>query len=158
MKTRKRGRTPIEEAVSMIVEETKGPIETELRALADSAGYVLAGDVRAVLDQPPFTRSPLDGYALRSSDLNGAGREHPVCLPVSQYIPAGIISSGRLPEGTAARIMTGAPLPEGADCVIPQEDTDRGEHRAAFYAFIEPRRNVCFKGEDIKAGVSGTMT
>lgn len=152
MKARKRGRTPIEEAVSMIVEETKGPIETELRALADSAGYVLAGDVRAVLDQPPFTRSPLDGYALRSSDLNGAGREHPVCLPVSQYIPAGIISSGRLPERTAARIMTGAPLPEGADCVIPQEDTDRGEHRAAFYAFIEPGRNVCFKGEDIKAG------
>ena len=62
MKARKRGRTPIEEAVSMIVEETKGPIETELRALADSAGYVLAGDVRAVLDQPPFTRSPPVSY------------------------------------------------------------------------------------------------
>ena len=75
MKARKRGRTPIEEAVSMIVEETKGPIETELRALADSAGYVLAGDVRAVLDQPPFTRSPLDGYALRSADLNGRNHQ-----------------------------------------------------------------------------------
>ncbi len=152
MKAQKRERTSIEEAVSLLVEEAAVLRETELRSLADSTGYVLAGDIKAVMAQPPFTRSPLDGYALRARDLAGACREHPVYLPVSRYIPAGGGISLPLPEGTAARIMTGAPLPEGADCVIRQEDTDQGENRAAFYTSIEAGKNVCYKGEDIREG------
>ena len=152
MKAQKRERTSIEEAVSLMVEEAAVLRETELRSLADSTGYVLAGDIKAVMAQPPFTRSPLDGYALRARDLAGACREHPVYLPVSRYIPAGGGVSLPLPEGTAARIMTGAPLPEGADCVIRQEDTDQGENRAAFYTSIEAGKNVCYKGEDIREG------
>ncbi|MGL0910087.1 molybdopterin molybdenumtransferase MoeA, partial [Faecalibacterium wellingii] len=73
------------------------------------------------MDQPPFDRSPLDGYALHSADTAGASRETPVTLPV----------------GCAARIMTGAPLPEGADCVLMQELTDSGEETVQLYSSLK---------------------
>ena len=79
------------------------------------------------MDQPPFDRSPFDGYALHSADTAGASREAPVTLPVAMKLYAGDAPASPLPAGCAARIMTGAPLPEGADCVLMQELTDGGE-------------------------------
>lgn len=152
MKQHKRGKTPVEDAILSIVSAVAAPGRIRRLPLIHSTGHVLAEDVSAVLPQPPFDRSPLDGYALRASDIKGASKEHPIVLPVSSYIPAGSGIPEPLPEGTAARIMTGAAVPRGADCIIRQEDTDEGEERAVFYASLPAGRNICFCGEDIKEG------
>lgn len=148
----KRGETGVEKAVSMIMEALSDPNGTERVTLMEAPGRVLAEDVLAMVSQPPFTRSPLDGYALRAADIAGASRNNPVYLPVSQYLPAGSARPAPLPMGMAARIMTGAPVPEGADCVIRQEDTDEGEENAGFFACVPQGRNICYEGEDIKRG------
>ncbi len=103
------------------------------------------------MDQPPFDRSPLDGYALHSADTAGASRETPVTLPVVMKLYAGDAPASPLPAGCAARIMTGAPLPEGADCVLMQELTDGGEDAVRLYAALKPE-NVVFRGGDIAVG------
>ena len=100
----------------------------------------------------PFDRSPLDGYALHSADTAGAGEETPVTLPVVLKLYAGDAPAAALPAGCAARIMTGAPLPPGADCVLMQELTDSGEEQVRIYARLQPNANVVFRGEDIAAG------
>ena len=100
--------------------------ETEIVPLDEAGGRIAAGTLSARMDQPPFDRSPFDGYALRSADAAGASRETPVTLPVTMKLYAGDAPASPLPAGCAARIMTGAPLPEGADCVLMQELTDGG--------------------------------
>ena len=99
----------------------------ETLSLDDAVGRIAAETLSARMDQPPFDRSPLDGYALHSADTAGASREAPVTLPVVMQLYAGDAPASPLPAGCAARIMTGAPLPEGADCVLMQELTDGGE-------------------------------
>lgn len=148
----KKERIPVEEAIARIMGAVGAPERTETKALYEALGRILAEDVKAVIPQPPFTRSPLDGYALRAEDIRGADRGHPVSLPVVCFIPAGGTAGAPLPEGCAARIMTGAPIPEGADCVIRQEDTDQGEAQAAFYCEGMSGQNICRQGEDIEAG------
>lgn len=152
MKEYKRGLTPVEKAVLCITDSLPMPDATENVSLLDGLKRVLAKPVRARVSQPPFTRSPLDGYALRASDIDGASRDNPVTLPVSQYLPAGSSQPAPLQAGTAARIMTGAPIPDGADCVIRQEDTDQGEEKAQFYQSLREGCNICYEGEDITAG------
>lgn len=145
-------RIPVEEAIARIMEAAGRPKETEEVPLLHALGRILAEDVTAVIPQPPFTRSPLDGYALHAADIEGAAPDSPVSLPVVQYIPAGGIAKAKLPAGSAARIMTGAPVPEGADCIIRQEETDEGEKQALFYRSIKAGQNICLQGEDIAAG------
>lgn len=147
-----KGRIAVEEAISRIMEVAVQPTESEETELFDALGRVLAENVTAVIPQPPFTRSPLDGYALRAADIQGASPDSPVCLPVVQYIPAGGIAKEALPAGCAARIMTGAPVPEGADCIIRQEDTDQGEKEAMFFQPLKAGQNICVQGEDIAVG------
>ena len=89
---------------------------TERVPLDDACGRIAARDLCARMDQPPFDRSPLDGYALHSTDTAGAGEKTPVTLPVVMKLYAGDAPAAALPAGCAARIMTGAPLPPGADC------------------------------------------
>ena len=120
--------------------------------LEAACGRIAAGDLCAKMDQPPFDRSPLDGYALHSADTAGASRETPVTLPVVMKLYAGDAPAAALPAGCAARIMTGAPLPEGADCVLMQELTDSGEETVQLYAAVKPLQNVVFRGEDVAAG------
>ena len=86
----------------------------ETLPLDDAVGRIAAGTLSARMDQPPFDRSPFDGYALHSADTAGASRETPVTLPVTMKLYAGDAPASPLPAGCAARIMTGAPLPEGA--------------------------------------------
>ena len=126
--------------------------ETETVPLDEAGGRIAAGTLSARMDQPPFDRSPFDGYALHSADAAGASRETPVTLPVTMKLYAGDAPALPLPVGCAARIMTGAPLPEGADCVLMQELTDSGEETVQLYAAMKPQQNVVFRGGDIAAG------
>ena len=125
---------------------------SETIPLEDACGRIAAKALCARMDQPPFDRSPLDGYALHSADTAGASRETPVTLPVTMKLYAGDAPAAALPAGCAARIMTGAPLPEGADCILMQELTDSGEETVQLYAALKPQQNVVFRGEDIAAG------
>ena len=120
--------------------------------LDEACGRIAAAPLCARMDQPPFDRSPLDGYALHSEDTTGASEMHPKALPVVMKLYAGDAPTARLPAGCAARIMTGAPLPAGADCVLMQEQTDGGEETVSIYAELSHNANVVFRGEDIAAG------
>ena len=103
------------DAAALLPSPSPEPIPLEA-----ACGRIAAADLCARMDQPPFDRSPLDGYALHSADTAGASRETPVTLPVVMKLYAGDAPAAALPAGCAARIMTGAPLPEGADCVLMQ--------------------------------------
>jgi molybdopterin molybdotransferase len=127
------------------------PVPAVTMPLADCLGLVLAQDVRAATPLPPFTNSAMDGFAVRVADLVNASVTAPVTLRVTEHIPAGRVDRPSLAAGSAHRIMTGAPLPEGADAVVPVELAEVGE---ASVTFAEPvaRTHVRFEGEDVCRG------
>ncbi len=104
------------------------PLEPVEVPFTEALGLVLAEDVYSDIDIPPFDNSSMDGYAVRAEDTAGAGADRPVALRVAGYLPAGTAPGphDRVHRGTAFRIMTGAPLPPGADAVVPFEDTSEG--------------------------------
>ena len=128
------------------------PLGVEVLPLGEALGRTLAEEVRAHGDQPPFDRSPLDGYALKAADTVGASPLHPVTLPVVETVYAGGIPSRGLSSGEAMRVMTGAILPSGCDCVLRLEDTDDGRETVSLYASLRPDANFCHRGEDYSAG------
>lgn len=143
---------PLEEAVSLLLTQFPPLPQTEEISLAQVLNRVCAEDMAAGVDHPPFDRSPLDGYAARSEDLAGADASFPAVLRVTQRIYAGQVPSGPVEPGTCARIMTGAPIPPGADCIIRQEDTDYGEEQVRIFVSSAPHRNICDRGEDLRKG------
>jgi len=120
--------------------------------LADAHGCVLAEDVIAAFPLPSFDNSAMDGYAVRAADLVQARPDSPVLLPVSADIAAGSSAEIHLQPGTCARIMTGAPLPAGADTVVAQEDTDQGHPRVRIMRAPRPGQHVRRAGEDLGGG------
>ena len=140
-------RIPLEEAVKRIYEAVKPLEETECD-LEAADGTILSESYHAQYDQPPFPRSPLDGYALRGEETKGASREHPVVFPVIDQLCAGDRSNICVNPGQAVRIMTGAMIPEGANAVIRQEDMDLGEKQVSIWEEVKPYGNYCFQGED----------
>nr|WP_062338860.1 gephyrin-like molybdotransferase Glp [Herbidospora sakaeratensis] len=121
------------------------PLELDLeRAL----GAVLAEDVTAPVDLPPFDNSAMDGYAVVAADLAGA----PVTLPVTEDVAAGDPSVHAIGPGLTARIMTGAPLPAGADAVVPVEYTDGGTARVVVHKPVERGNAIRRAGEDVRVG------
>jgi molybdopterin molybdotransferase len=120
--------------------------------LAQARGRVLGADLVASVSLPPFDNSAMDGYAVRAAELAGATAERPVELPVGADIPAGRIDVPALDVGTAHRIMTGAPLPAGADAVVPVEQTDAGTERVRLAAAPAVGAHVRRIGEDVLAG------
>ncbi len=149
----------VREALSLIL-GTIDILPSEQLDLLDGLGRVLAQSVTARDSLPPFANSSMDGYAVRAEDTAEARDDHPIHLKVIGDIAAG---AGILPEviaGTAARIMTGAPLPPGADAVVPVEDTDepwRGKERplpefVAIHRAVGPGDFTRHPGEDIRAG------
>ena len=142
----------LEQATEILLSHTEKITACEEISLWDAVGRVLAEDIYATRNQPPFSRSPLDGYAVRSEDIRGALRERPVRLRVIDEVDAGHVTEKKVEPGLAVRIMTGAPIPEGADCIIGQEDTDYGEDTVEIYAEIKAYQNYCFEGEDYKKG------
>ena len=144
-------RIAIEDAQKLVFQEGI-PVETEYCPVSECAGRVLAEDLTSAIPQPPFARSAMDGYALREADIKGACQEQPVILKVIYKTCAGDPPGRRLLPGECVRIMTGAVLPEGADCVIRQEDTDEGESRVRIYSRGRAQQNCCAAGEDFKPG------
>ncbi len=142
----------IEEAIKILCKNVLPIKETEEVSLIDSNGRILAEDVCAEFDQPPFPRSPLDGYAVKGVDTFDASEESPVILKVIGKVYAGEVYKGKVSNGEAVRIMTGAPIPDGADTVIRQEDTDYGAETVGIYKGQKPWSNYCHAGEDFKKG------
>ncbi|MDQ3762297.1 MAG: molybdopterin molybdotransferase MoeA [Actinomycetota bacterium] len=120
--------------------------------LVECAGLALAEPITAAVPLPPFDNSGMDGYAVRSVDIADATADTPVQLPVAEDIPAGRTDSPSLQPGTAHRIMTGAPMPPGADAVVPVELTNRGRHHVQIFASRSPGDSVRRAGDDVAAG------
>lgn len=142
----------VEQAMEQILQYTPVINETEEVELNKAGGRILAQDMVAEFNNPPFDRSPVDGYACKAEDLVGACSEHPVKLKVMEEIDAGQYSERVVEHGQAVRIMTGAAIPKGCDCCIFQEDTDYGEETVEIYREVKQWANYCFAGEDFKKG------
>ena len=144
----------VEQAMEQILQYTPVINETEEVELNKAGGRILAQDMVAEFNNPPFDRSPVDGYACKAEDLAGASSEHPVKLKVMEEIDAGQYSERAVEHGQAVRIMTGAAIPKGCDCCVYQERTDYGEDFVEIYTEQKQWDNYCFTGEDFKKGTT----
>ena len=137
-------------------------LEEESVPILDSLGQVLAEDIYSNINIPPLDNSAMDGYAVQASDTDNAGSESPRFLRVIDTVIAGSISEREVKPGTAIRIMTGAPVPKGADSVVPFEDTDETRRRESsnkptiteigILCKAKPGSNIRRAGEDIASG------
>ena len=125
-----------------------GALSGEPVATANAAHRVLAQPVVATVDSPPWDNSSMDGYAIRSSDVTAQGTS----LGVVEEVAAGAFPSRAIAKGEAMRVMTGAPVPEGADSVIRHEDTDDGRDRVTINDLRDRGRNIRRRGEDFQSG------
>ncbi len=128
------------------------PVGGESLPLHLAAGRVALDTVRASRSIPPFARSPYDGYAFRAQDTQGAGKDKPVTLRVVRLMAAGSPAGGRLGPGEAVRLMTGAPVPPGADAVVKYESTEFTEAEVRLFEAARPGQDVIPEGEDIREG------
>lgn len=144
-----KGLTSYDDAVTRLAGDAVPLSEYEPVALTAAVGRVLATPVVSTLDVPGWDYSAMDGYAVRSADCVEAGG----VLPVSQRVPAGT-APGPLKPGTAARIFTGAPMPDGADAVVIQEVCEAVDGGVRIDAVVEAGSNVRRRGEDILAGAA----
>ena len=140
----------VEQALEALLEHTKVIEETETVPLLQACGRVLAKDMIAGFDNPPFDRSPVDGYACKAEDITDASESHPVQLTVLEEIDAGQYSRVTVEKGQAVRIMTGAAIPKGCDCCVRQEDTDYGEETVRIFRPTGQWQNYCYQGENFK--------
>jgi molybdopterin molybdotransferase len=138
-------------ALRTIIEAVK-PTEREDVALESALGRTLAADITARVDLPPWDNSAMDGYACRAADIRAASEGAPVALPIAETIAAGAFPSRELRAGEAMRIMTGAPVPAGADTVIRVEDTDGGLTTVRIRSARDALGNVRRRGEDVRTG------
>ena len=135
-------------------------LDSERKPILDCLGQVLAEDIYSATDIPPLDNSAMDGYALRAEDTRGAGQSSPRYLIVVGEIAAGSMPTEEVEPGTAIRIMTGAPLPEGADAVAQFEDTDEVDRKLSgrdlsqigILRQVKRGLNVRCKGEDVAKG------
>jgi len=141
----------VPEAVREISEGIR-PREIERVPLLDVLGRVLATNAIAPYTLPQWDNSAMDGYAVRAADIEAATADHPVALPVLGTVAAGAFADRHVGAGEAMRIMTGAPIPEGADTVIRVEDTDGGIERVTIRNARDARKNIRPRGEDFREG------
>ncbi len=137
------------------------PVTVSLNgSFASALGRTLVNDVIALVDVPSFDNSAMDGYAVRHADVTTASADFPVALTVVADLPAGAAENPALQPGQAARIMTGAPIPDDADCVVPVEDTDQhaGENAdgatgpVLIFANAQPAAHIRHIGTDARTG------
>jgi len=144
-------RVGYEKARALILSALKTrPPESVL--LAEALGRTLARDIKARENIPPFTKATMDGYAVRAEDIRAAGKDAAVELEVLEDLPAGRVSRKSVGRGQAVRIMTGAPLPKGADAVVMVEDTEKSGGRVKVRRSVRPADNTGQAGEDLKKG------
>ena len=139
------------EALQLILDSV-APLPARSTPLFEALGLVLAGTQRSPETVPPFTNSAMDGYAVRAEDCRGANAGSPVSLAVLEDVPAGSVATVDVRPGTAIRIMTGAPLPAGADSVVPVEATETEGSRVRIGASVKKGANVRYAGEDLREG------
>jgi len=144
-------RADVEEVERFLAERARA-LPAEAVALATCTGRVLAADVRAEVDVPGFPRSAMDGYAVRGADTFGASDYDPLPLRVLGQSLPGRPFEGAVGPGEAVRIMTGAPVPDGADAVAPAEICSEGDGSVAVREAVPPLRHVGARGEDVAAG------
>ncbi len=142
------------EAAHAILDATGAPIETvESIMLGDANGRVLAADVIAQGDVPPFPRAGMDGYAVRARDTQGASRSAPRMLAKIGTVYTGESSPLTVRDGECIEISTGAPIPNGADAIVIVEETGSdAETVVRIFAEVQPQQNVGRQGADIRAG------
>ena len=155
----------VEEALERILSYFQR-LEPEARPVPAALGQVMAEDAAAEFNIPPLDNTAMDGYAVRSADTEGASEANPVRLRVMGELAAGYVFDGEVTQGAAVRIMTGAPIPRGADSVVPFEETDEAssgpEHRAGEFEkaasevrvlkAAKPGANIRNAGEDVRQG------
>ena len=162
----------VEAARERVLAALGGPLPTETLAPEVALGHVLAAPVVATTDLPPWDNSAMDGYAVRSADLVNAAEDRPIHLRIIGEVPAGGLADRAVEPGTAIRIATGAPLPPGADAVVPVESTTplsadgaaigpRGRDATgplpagcAVLVVVGPGNAVRRRGEDVRAGAT----
>lgn len=142
----------LEQAIEVLLKHTKRIEAVEEVSLLASLGRVIAEDAVASFDNPPFDRSPLDGYTFASAGTKGASKEQPASFAIIGEECAGDFFDGSVPEGSALRLMTGAAIPEGCDCVVRQEDVTVEHGRILVPYELYHHENYCFAGEDVKKG------
>src|SRR5512139_3939946 len=135
-----------EEARKVVLERVS-PLGTEDVRLVDAAGRVLAGEVRSPWDLPPWDNSAMDGFAVRADDCRGSAT-----LRISGYMAAGGPDAPKVTPGCAVKIMTGSPVPEGCDAVVPFEDAVEHDGTVRIPAPVRPRAHIRYRAEDIPAG------
>ena len=141
----------LEEALEILNKNTKA-LKSEVVSIKDSLKRVLYGDVKSKINNPPFNKSVFDGYAFKSEDSKGTSKENPIELKIVDEIFAGMWPEIEIKHGEAVRIMTGAPIPVGADCVLKQEETERHGDLVKIFKEMKSYENISFMGEDIKIG------
>jgi molybdopterin molybdotransferase len=141
----------VDDQLDRVLADLRVPEPIEL-ALLDAQGLLCAEDVYASAPLPSFDNSSMDGYAVRAADTAGATGDGPVLLPVVGDIPAGSRSPRGVSRGICLRIMTGAPMPAGADAVVPVEWTDGGVARVQIHRPTQPGAFVRRVGEDVETG------
>ena len=141
----------VEEYLERVLESVQPLAPLDL-PLAEANGCVLQEDVAALWPLPSFDNSSMDGYAVMHADIAGASENNPVELTVIDDIPAGFRSLETLQSGQAIRIMTGAPVPVGTECVVPVESTNGGTERVLIHASVDKGAYIRRTGEDVIQG------
>lgn len=141
----------VQKAQSLVLKSTR-LLSTVKLSLLQSAGHVLSKNVISPVSLPGFHNSAMDGFAVRAKDLSSASQKDPRTLPITGIIQAGDNKSHVVLPGTAMQILTGAPLPRGADAVVMQECVEVRNNHAIFKEIAKPHENVRRKGEEIKKG------
>jgi molybdenum cofactor synthesis domain-containing protein len=136
-----------------ILDKTGAPIENvETILLSEANGRVLATDVIAPADVPPFSRAGMDGYAVQARDTQGASRSRPRTLTKVGTLYTGQVSPTPVRDGQCIEISTGAPMPEGADAVVMVEETENDDELVQLFVEVQPQQHVGRRGADIQAG------
>jgi len=141
----------VDEHVERVVQALT-PLQPYDQPLLEALGLPVCEDISSPMDLPSFDNSAMDGYAVRHADVATATEDHPVHLPVVGEMAAGQTKLFALSPGTAVRIMTGAPIPQGCDGVVPVEWTDGGVAAVRITRAPEPDQHVRHQGEDVRVG------
>jgi len=139
------------EALGRILSHVQ-PLGSEKVSLLEALGRVMAEDIYANRNIPPLDNSGMDGYAVKYADIRNGSKGRPIHLKVVENLPAGSVSTKRLGKGQAIRIMTGAPIPKGADTVIPVEETEEKDGFVSIFKAAPFGEYIRRAGEDVKRG------
>jgi molybdenum cofactor synthesis domain-containing protein len=143
---------PVDEALRIALDATVSIDRTEILPVDEALGRVLAKDIVAEADVPPFNRSAMDGFAVRAEDTHGASPQNPKILRCRNAIYAGDLPATAVAKGECAKIATGAMIPQGANAVVMVEDTEMVEDVVKIFQAVSPGANISLSGSDIARG------